>query len=192
MQKIVKNAADAPEAEPPAQGVTLSIPTHMAAPSHALVQREGPKPTRPCGRIPRVARLLALGQRRAPGGQRRRYDARSQPRRQRLFPSSWPARGPGRGPAPARQRSGCDWGGSQAARPWRIAATEAEISEGRRHPRAHRPSPRAARRRGDSVDAGRTRQQKRCAPKPPITRSLKLDRAVVAKPVRDLLLGPCR
>jgi hypothetical protein len=40
--------------------VTLRIPTHMAAPSHALVLREGPKPTRPRGRIPRVARLLAL------------------------------------------------------------------------------------------------------------------------------------
>ena len=58
-----------------------------------------------------------------------------------------------------------------------IAATEAEISEGRRHPRAHRPSPRAARRRGDSVDAGRARQQKRGAQKPPITHSLKLDAA---------------
>jgi hypothetical protein len=32
----------------------------VAAPSHALVLREGPKPTRPRGRIPRVARLLAL------------------------------------------------------------------------------------------------------------------------------------
>ena len=42
------------------QGVTLSIPTHMAAPSHGLILREGPKPTRPRGRIPRVARLLAL------------------------------------------------------------------------------------------------------------------------------------
>jgi hypothetical protein len=52
--------AGTPDAETPAQGVTLSIPTHMAAPSHALVLREGPKPTRPRGRIPRVARLLAL------------------------------------------------------------------------------------------------------------------------------------
>jgi hypothetical protein len=60
MQKTVKGAAGMPEVEPPAQGVTLSIPTHMAAPSHALVLREGPKPTRPRGRIPRVARLLAL------------------------------------------------------------------------------------------------------------------------------------
>jgi hypothetical protein len=42
------------------QGVTLRIPTHMAAPSHALVLREGPKPTRPRGRIPRVTGLLAL------------------------------------------------------------------------------------------------------------------------------------
>jgi hypothetical protein len=32
----------------------------MAAPSHGLVLRKGPKPTRPRGRIPRVARLLAL------------------------------------------------------------------------------------------------------------------------------------
>jgi hypothetical protein len=50
--------ASAPDAS--TQGVTLSIPTHMAAPSHGLILREGPKPTRPRGRIPRVARLLAL------------------------------------------------------------------------------------------------------------------------------------
>ena len=43
-----------------AQRVTLRIPTHMAAPSHALVLREGPHPTCPRGRTPRVARLLAL------------------------------------------------------------------------------------------------------------------------------------
>jgi hypothetical protein len=36
--------AGTPEAEPPAQGVTLSIPTHMAVPSHALVLRAGPSP----------------------------------------------------------------------------------------------------------------------------------------------------
>ena len=60
MRNIVEDAAGTPEAEPSAQGVMLSIPTHMAAPSHALVLREGPKPTRPRGRIPRVARLLAL------------------------------------------------------------------------------------------------------------------------------------
>ena len=51
-------AAGAPDAS--TQGVTLSIPTHMATPSHGLILREGPKPTRPRGRIPRVARLLAL------------------------------------------------------------------------------------------------------------------------------------
>ena len=60
MREIVKDAAGTPDAEPPAPGVTLSIPTHMAAPSHALVLREGPKLTRPRGRIPRVARLRAL------------------------------------------------------------------------------------------------------------------------------------
>jgi hypothetical protein len=51
-------AAGAPEASTP--GVTLRVPTHMAAPSHGLILREGPKPTRPRGRVPRVARLLAL------------------------------------------------------------------------------------------------------------------------------------
>ena len=59
MRTMVRDAAGTPEAEPPAQGVTLSIPTHMVAPSHALVLREGPKPTRPRGRIPRVAGPLA-------------------------------------------------------------------------------------------------------------------------------------
>jgi hypothetical protein len=43
-----------------AERVTLRVPTHLAAPSHALILREGPKPTRPRGSIPRVARLLAL------------------------------------------------------------------------------------------------------------------------------------
>jgi hypothetical protein len=56
----VGSGADAPEADRPAERVTLRIPTDMAAPSHALILREGPKPTRPRGRIPRVARLLAL------------------------------------------------------------------------------------------------------------------------------------
>jgi hypothetical protein len=59
-RKIVASGASAPEADTPAQRVTLRIATHMATPSHALVLREGPKPTRPRGRIPRVARLLAL------------------------------------------------------------------------------------------------------------------------------------
>ena len=56
--KTMDDAAGAPEAN--TQGVTLSVPTHMAAPSHGLILREGPKPTRPRGRIPRVAWLLAL------------------------------------------------------------------------------------------------------------------------------------
>jgi len=58
MQTSMDGAPGTPNAS--TQGVTLRIPTHMAAPSHALVLREGPKPTRPRGRIPRVARLLAL------------------------------------------------------------------------------------------------------------------------------------
>jgi hypothetical protein len=58
---MIRTITDAaPEADTPAERVTLRVPTHMAAPSHALVLREGPKPTRPRGRIPRVARLLAL------------------------------------------------------------------------------------------------------------------------------------
>jgi hypothetical protein len=57
---ITDNAAEVEEGGEPAQGVTLSIPTHMAAPSHGLILRERPEPARPRGRIPRVARLLAL------------------------------------------------------------------------------------------------------------------------------------
>jgi hypothetical protein len=57
-RKIDDGATGAPDAS--TQGVTLRIPTHLAAPSHALILRQGPKPTQPRGRIPRVARLLAL------------------------------------------------------------------------------------------------------------------------------------
>jgi hypothetical protein len=57
-RKLVDGVAGTPEAG--AERVTLRILTHMAAPSHALILREGPTPTRPRGRIPRVARLLAL------------------------------------------------------------------------------------------------------------------------------------
>ena len=43
-RKIVTGGAGAPEGGAPAPRVTLRIPTHMAAPSHTLVLREGPKP----------------------------------------------------------------------------------------------------------------------------------------------------
>jgi hypothetical protein len=56
----MKGAAGTPDASTPSQRVTLRIPIHIAALSHALVLRDGPKHTRPRGRIPRVARLLAL------------------------------------------------------------------------------------------------------------------------------------
>jgi hypothetical protein len=59
-KKVLASGAGTPETDTLAQQVTLRIPTHLAAPSHALILREGPKPTRPRGRIPRVARLLAL------------------------------------------------------------------------------------------------------------------------------------
>ena len=82
-RSITDDVAEVEEAGEPAQGVTLSIPTHMAAPSHALVLREGPKPTRPRGRIPRVARLLALAHhRRATQGWRGRDPGRTRRARQ--------------------------------------------------------------------------------------------------------------
>jgi hypothetical protein len=47
------------EGDTPGERVTLSIPIHLATPTRATVVREGPKPARPAGRIPRVARILA-------------------------------------------------------------------------------------------------------------------------------------
>jgi hypothetical protein len=47
------------EGEAPGERVTLSIPIHLATPTRRTVVREGPKPARPAGRIPRVARILA-------------------------------------------------------------------------------------------------------------------------------------
>lgn len=43
-RKIVVGAS---EGNTPAQGVTLSTPTHIAEPSPGLVLRDEPKPTRP-------------------------------------------------------------------------------------------------------------------------------------------------
>ena len=40
--------------------ITLRMQVHTDAPSHGIILREGPKPTRVRGRIPRIARLLAL------------------------------------------------------------------------------------------------------------------------------------
>jgi hypothetical protein len=47
------------EGDGPGERVTLSIPIHLATPTHATVVREGPKPARPTGRIARVSRILA-------------------------------------------------------------------------------------------------------------------------------------
>jgi hypothetical protein len=47
-------------AELPEERITLRMPVDTDAPSHGIVLREGPKPTRVRGRIPRIARLLAL------------------------------------------------------------------------------------------------------------------------------------
>jgi hypothetical protein len=47
------------EGDTPGERVTLSIPIHLAVPERRTVVREGPKPARPTGRIPRVARILA-------------------------------------------------------------------------------------------------------------------------------------
>ena len=49
-----------PSAEPTEERFTLRMQVHTDAPSHGIVLREGPKPTRIRGRIPRIARLLAL------------------------------------------------------------------------------------------------------------------------------------
>ena len=49
-----------PITEPAEERITLRMQVHVDAPSHGIVLREGPKPTRVRGRIPRIARLLAL------------------------------------------------------------------------------------------------------------------------------------
>jgi hypothetical protein len=48
------------ERDAPGERITLSIPIHLATPSHRTIVREGPKPARPTARIARVSRLLAL------------------------------------------------------------------------------------------------------------------------------------
>jgi hypothetical protein len=57
--KIPDGVASTLEPSTPAPRVTLRIPTTWPRP-RTLVLREEPKPTHPRGRIPRVARLLAL------------------------------------------------------------------------------------------------------------------------------------
>jgi len=47
------------EGDTPGERVTLSVPIHLATTTRVTVVREGPKPARPTGRIPRVARILA-------------------------------------------------------------------------------------------------------------------------------------
>jgi hypothetical protein len=49
-----------PVAAPMEERVTLRMQVHTDAPSHGILLREGPRPARPRGRIPRIARLLAL------------------------------------------------------------------------------------------------------------------------------------
>jgi hypothetical protein len=49
-----------PSAEPMEERITLRMQVHTDAPSHGIILREGPRPTRPRGRVPRIARLLAL------------------------------------------------------------------------------------------------------------------------------------
>jgi hypothetical protein len=47
-------------AAPMEERVTLRMQVHTDAPSHGIILREGPRPARPRGRVPRIARLLAL------------------------------------------------------------------------------------------------------------------------------------
>jgi hypothetical protein len=81
-QDSTTGTAGAPDAS--TQGVTMHIPTHMAVPSHGLILREGPKPTRPRGLIPRVA-----------GSWRSPTTSKNYSRRARLRPkpnsTSWPS-----------------------------------------------------------------------------------------------------
>jgi hypothetical protein len=49
-----------PDAVPAEERITLRMQVHKDAPSHGIILREGPKPARPRGRVPRIARLLAL------------------------------------------------------------------------------------------------------------------------------------
>jgi hypothetical protein len=58
-QQQLPSPDGAHEGDTPGERVTLSIPIHLATPTRATVVREGPKPARPAGRIPRVARILA-------------------------------------------------------------------------------------------------------------------------------------
>jgi hypothetical protein len=48
---------DAPIEE---ERIMMRLEVHLASPSHGMVFREGPRPTREPGHVPRVARLLAL------------------------------------------------------------------------------------------------------------------------------------
>jgi hypothetical protein len=58
-QQQLSSPNETHEGDTPGERATLSIPIHLATPTRATVVREGPKPARPAGRIPRVARILA-------------------------------------------------------------------------------------------------------------------------------------
>ena len=58
-QQHLPSADGTHEGDTPGERVALSIPIHLATPTHRTIVREGPKPARPAGRIPRVARILA-------------------------------------------------------------------------------------------------------------------------------------
>ena len=48
------------EAPTEAERIMMRLEVHLASPSHGMVFRDGPKPRRERGHIPRVARLLGL------------------------------------------------------------------------------------------------------------------------------------
>jgi hypothetical protein len=58
-QQQLSSPNETHEGDTPGERVTLSIPIHLATPARGTIVREGPKPARPAGRIPRVARILA-------------------------------------------------------------------------------------------------------------------------------------
>jgi hypothetical protein len=57
---VTQERDTSPNAAPAEERITLRMQVHTDAPSHGIILREGPKPARPRGRVPRIARLLAL------------------------------------------------------------------------------------------------------------------------------------
>ena len=62
MTEAPPEEAGATQGEAPTEDerIMMRLEVHLASPSHGMVFRDGPKPRRERGHVPRVARLLAL------------------------------------------------------------------------------------------------------------------------------------